>query len=234
MKKLLILILAALVLSGCGYNYLEITTEQQRQIVEYSAGLLLKYDHYYDNGLVDIALPTPEPEVITVLPEAEPDEDTAPDPNAPQIVDNTIPSLPQSMTEIIGISGLDFRYAGIEVTPEYPAEMNPEEIAFIVDAAIGQNLLVVKFEAVNTSGSDIYLDMLAQDLRVRIGYNDKGISATLRTFLLNDLTHFQGDIPAGETVLLVSICEVPISTVGEVSSIQYIVISAAGNVTLEF
>lgn len=54
------LIIAAMGFTGCGNSIPEMTEEQNSQIVEYAAGLLLKYDENYDSRLVDMQQNTEE------------------------------------------------------------------------------------------------------------------------------------------------------------------------------
>jgi hypothetical protein len=140
------------------------------------------------------------------------------------------------MNEIIGISGLDFRYAGIEISKEYPNEVTPGEVYFVVNATGDNNLLIVKHEVVNMSGTDIYLDMASMNLRIRIGYNDEreNITSSMYSMLLNDMNLFQDVIPAGETVLLIAMCEVPVNSTGEIYSLQFIVRNEVGEFVLQY
>ncbi|MCL2253869.1 MAG: lipoprotein [Lachnospiraceae bacterium] len=233
MKKYLLIFLAALVLTGC--SDIDIPSEQHAQIVEYSAGLLLKYDRYYENNLINITLPEPEPEVTAEAVSEEVLEDTENETegggNIPEIIDNSS-NLPRDMTEIVDIPGLEFHYLGTIITNSYPDEVVPGEIYFVVDASPGFNLMVVRFNVVNTTAEDIFLDMNAMNLRIAIGYNGESLSGAMFTMLLNDLSFFQGDIPAGGVVELYSMCETTLSDAAEIRSIEYFVRTANGDVTI--
>ena len=231
MKKigsLLLTIILILTLAGCN-AIPDVTPEQHAQIVEYSAGLLLKYDRFYENNLVAIAIPTPKPEP-TPTPEPEEDED---EPSlvmggTPEIIDN---SLPRDLTEVIGISGLEFHYAGSLVTNQYPHAVVPGEIYFYVTASPGNNLLVIRFNVVNTTSSDIHLDMTEYNLRLRIGYDGANVSSTLFTMLENDFAMYRGVIAAGETMELASICEVSVNDIADIQSIEFYIRSNSGDFT---
>lgn len=231
----LIVIVIILTLTGCD-SFVEVTPEQHAQIVEYSAALLLKYDRFYESNLVPIALPTPKPEIIEVIipePEAaEEVEETASSAgsNRPEIIDNTVP---KDLTAVFDIDGLEFHYAGFLVADRYP-EAVPGEVYLFVDSSPGHNLLVLKFQVINRSSSDIYLDMNEYSLRTRIGYNGENISGSLFTMLLDDFSFFKDVIPAGETVELSSISETGIVDAAEIHSIEFLIRSEAGNFTFNY
>lgn len=227
-------ILAALPLTGCG-SFLEVTPEQHAQIVEYSAGLLLKYDRFYENKLVPIVLSVPEPEEITEelnVSEEEPDAVDETD-NRPEIVENN-GNLNLSLTEIVGISGLNVQYAKTIVSNRYPGELVAGEVYFGIDATPGNNLVVVLFDVMNTTDSDIYLDMDEYNFRIGIGYNEEPFSISLATLLLEDFSVFQGVIPAGETIELFSMREASVADISEIQKIEYFVRTDDGDFTFVY
>ncbi|MCL2719334.1 MAG: hypothetical protein FWE14_11205 [Lachnospiraceae bacterium] len=234
MNKLLILLILTLTLTGCN-NFLEVTPEQHAQIVEYSAGLLLKYDRFYESNLTAITLLAPKPEVIE-KPEVgpEPDEEGLENGGRPEIIDNTVPDMPRDLTELIGVNGLEFRYSGVLVTNRYPEEVVPGESYFGIDASPGLNLLVVKFDVINISSEDIFLNMNEYDLRVGIGYNGGSFSSVLYTMLLYDLAFFKDVIPAGGTVELSSLREADIADSGEIHSVELFIRSHKGDFSFNF
>ncbi|MCL2052658.1 MAG: hypothetical protein FWG91_13170 [Lachnospiraceae bacterium] len=230
MKKLLVLLIITLTLTGCR-SIPEVTPEQHAQIVEYSASLLLKYDRFYETNLTVIELPAKEPEII-VVPETSPETENDQGiliPETPEIIDNTIP---QDLTGLVGISGLEFQYSGTLVTDRYPEDSG--EIAFGIDASPGHNLLVVGFNVVNTSGADIFLDMYGLDLRIMIGYNGGNLSSSLFTMLFDDLAFFQGVIPAGEAVALSSLREANITDISEIQSIDFLIRADSGDFSFSY
>lgn len=233
MKKIIILTIAALLLSGCGNQYIETTANQHAQIVEYIAGLLLKYDRSYQTKLVafDYTEENDEPETEEISEEIREetvpeDEVTISDNHAPEIIDNT---LPRGLTELVGIDGLEFNYNGAMITNKYPIDFIPGEVHFIIEAAMDYNLLVMKFDVVNRSGSDIFLDMNELGWWVRIGYNGENMSGAMFTLLPNDLILFQGLIAAGETVELMSLREVLLTDISEIETLEYFVRTTDGD-----
>jgi len=99
-----------------------------------------------------------------------------------------------------------------------------------MDATEGMQLLVLKFTASNGSSADQALDMMGYGARFRISVNGGSQENALSTMLLNDLHTYNDVIPAGSSVELVSIIEVPQSTT--VESINFILCGDAGNSTI--
>ena len=224
-KLLLVLIILTFTLAGCN-TYLDVTPQQHAQIVEYTANLLLKYDRSYETNLVTISLPTPkleEPPPPPPEPEIDEEEDGGPQIVMGGILGTVDMSLPRDLTEIIAIDGLSFNYMGSIVTGQYPNEVVPGEVGFVLTATAGTNLLVLRFNVVNSTGSDIYLDMMEYDLRLRVGYNGENVTGTMFTLLENDLSFFQGLIPAGEAIELAVLREAELTNVSEIYSVEFFV-----------
>ena len=100
---------------------------------------------------------------------------------------------------------------------ELPAEPIPEEeetealpdTTEIMDATHGTQLLVLKFSALNTGNEDQSMNMLQYGARFRVSVNGEASKGALATMLLNDMQTYDDVIPAGSSVELVSIVEVP-------------------------
>ena len=233
LRIVLFSLILTIFLTGCN-TYLDVTPEQHAQIVEYAAGLLLKYDRFYESNLVTIALPTPKP-VATPTPKPMTDE---PDDGRPPVISGSPGSVDTNMhldlTDVIGKDGLVFNYAGTLVTRQYPNEVIPGEYYFAITATQGSNLLVLRFNVTNTTSRDIHLDMAEHELRLRIGYNGENISGVLFTLLEYDMSIFQGMIAAGETIELVILCEAAISDSSDIQSIEFYVRSPEGSYTYNY
>ena len=225
-------------LSACA-DVPQLTPGQQEMFVEYSAALLLKYARNYDYGLVAIELPEIEPPVEEEPPEvaADLDDDNPGDDgggaggSAQAAPDAWVP---QDLGEVIGIEGLEFRYAGFDVADEYPPLDSSDVFYFVFTASPGTKLLVIRFDVVNSGGTDIYLDMANRDMRIWMGYNGGDVAYALTTLLPDDLAYFQGPIAAGATVGLSSIREIPASDAGGVVSLEYVIRTEDGLFRLSY
>ena len=229
-------ILAAALLSGCGDEMPDLTQEETELITEYTVGLLLKYDKYYGSRLVDtteydVAVEEVPEETVEEMPE-EPEEKTEQEnpTDETEVIDvsqDAEPSLPLStIEEYYGIEGITFQYSGYDLTESYPSST----IA-MVDAADGSQLLVLRFTATNASSVDQTLNMLDHGARFSVSVNGGPGQNVLTTILLDDMQTYYDVLPAGNSVELVSIVEVPQGD--SVETIDFILSGNAENAAMK-
>lgn len=244
MKKLNLLgiicvVAMALPMAACGSSGPQLTEEQNDQIVEYAAGLLLKYDENYHDRLVEGE--EPEEEIIqtsqeTEMTEKEPEEDTSAENAAsgtteentgeePEVIEN------RSIEEFYGIEGVTISYTGYEVKDTYP-DNGEEDLFFAMNASDGCKLIILNFNVANISGQDKSLDMASLGTKFRISINNGTYKYALTTMLMNDMSSYIGTVPAGGTENLVLVCEVPEEDAGSVQTVTLMMKNAAENAQL--
>lgn len=235
--KLLCGVMTVALLTGCGSTMPELTQEETDLISEYAVGVLLKYDKYHSGRLVDTTdyetaedvAQTEEPE----QPEQEPEEAEVPVDDT-EVVDvsqdeETI-AVPATIEEYYGLQDFTFQYTGYELVQNYPPETGESDVFFAMDATEGMQLLVLKFTAANTSSSDQTLNMLERGARFRVSVNGESSVGALATMLLNDMQTYDDVVPAGSSVELVSIVEVPQSV--SVNTIEFVLRGGEQNAVL--
>ena len=204
MKKIKFLLCGlgiACIVTGCGRT-VELTEEENEIITEYAVGLLLKYDKYYNNHLVELTEETDtaetQPEEEEPLPEENNDTEETEVSDTPVV--DVAEEEPQasSIEEFYGIEGIGFQYSGYELQNEYPqvTEDSPE-LAFAMEATSGMKLLVLKFQVVSLNGVDTELNMMNYGTKVRVSVNGESPKSALSTMLLNDLQTYKGIIGPG-------------------------------------
>lgn len=210
------LIMAAVVpMAACGSSMPELTEEQNRLIVEYAAGLLLKYDENHHGRIVDIeeTEPVKEQEVPEEEPVAEEPEET----QETEVIENVQTRdevqvgeaiAEKSIEEFYGVEGVSIAYTGFEVKDTYP-DATDDNLFFAMNASAGSKLLVFNFTVTNVSGQDLNLDMAAYNTKFKISINGESPKYILTTMLMNDLASFTGTIPAGASENLVLVSEIP-------------------------
>lgn len=236
-------IMAAVLITGCGSVMPDLTEEETEIISEYAAGVLLKYDKVYGGRLMSPsefeaeenkkAESEPEesgeemPEEEGFLEESEPDGaevvDVSQDEEGAAAEASTI-------EEYYGIPDITFQYTGYELVQSYPYDAEGETAFFAMDATEGMQLLVLKFTASNGSSADRALDMMEYGARFRVSVNGGPQENVLSTMLLNDLHTYNDVVPAGASVELVSIVEVPQSFT--VESVNFILCGDAGSLAI--
>ncbi len=231
-------IAASLLMTGCGAMP-DLTQEETELISEYAVGVLLKYDKSHGSRLVDteaydVVSSEEEPEELPEepIPEEEPEEqpDTAQTTDVSQDEEGTEP-LVSSVEEYYGIPNVSIRYTGFELTDSYPSAAEGEDLFFSMDATPGAQLLVLKFSANNTGSEDLALKMLDYGAKFRVSVNGQASKGALKTMLLNDMQSYDNVIPAGSSVELVSIVEVPMDT--SIDSIDFMLRGNGENATLK-
>lgn len=222
MKKISVLLCGigiACVLTGCGDTVPELTQEENEIITEYAVGLLLKYDKYHNNRLVDLAAyeeandsavqdePVEEPE------EVQPEQDETPVNDAEVVELTEEEPTASSIEEFYGINGFAFQYSGYELMDAAPAVTENEGDAFFVmNAEDGNQFLVLKFQVMNLNDTEQELDMMAYRSSMEVSVNGDSYKNVERTISLNDLLGYKGVLGAGESTELVANIEVPIGT----------------------
>lgn len=207
-------IMVTALLTGCG-SMPDLTQEETELISEYAVGVLLKYDTSNSRRLVDTSAYDEAAETEEVVEETA-EEPEADEPETAQMDDTEIIDvsqdeeiMPTTIESYYGIQDVVFQYTGYELADSYPSAETEEDMFFTMDATEGTELLVLKFNATNTSGSDIALNMLEHGARFRVSVNGEASKGALATMLINDIQTYDEILPAGSSVELISIVEVP-------------------------
>lgn len=253
MKRINILLcsigVAACTLTGCGKTVPELTEEETELITEYAVDVLLKYDKNYNNRLLELkeyerekaaqeeaaaleaaaALKVAENEAAAAGKNQKKDEVS----ESTEVIDTaTGATAPvQTIEGFYGIDGFDFQYSGYEIVQEYPEIAEDDAIAFFaMEAAEGEQLLVVKFQVRNQSNEEKELNMLNYKTKVKVDVNQDVSHNALTTMLLNDLQTYKGTVPADGAIELVSVIEVPEET--SVSNLSVVLKNESGSTTI--
>lgn len=217
---------AAIFMTGCGSNIPDMTEEQNAQIVEYAAGLLLKYDENYHSRLVEEESEA-APEQETETPEREPEKEEE---AAQQEQQETTPVVDKSqdvgtvshksVEEFYGIDGVSITYAGYELKDMYPDSPDSDDLFFAMNATSGCKLLVLNFDVANISGGDLNLDMLSLNTKFKVSVNGETPKYALTTMLMDDLSSYVGTIAAGASERLVLVSEIPEDKAASIQTIS--------------
>lgn len=228
-------ITASLLMTGCGAMP-DLTQEETELISEYAVGVLLKYDKNHGSRLVETTAVDTTEEIQEELPEEViPEEEPEELPETTEVVDvsqdeeEQVPTA-SSVEEYYGIPNVTIQYTGYEMADSYPSMGEGESLFFSMDATPGTQLLVLKFLASNTGNTDQIMNMLDYGARFRVSINGESDKGALATMLLNDMQTYDDMIPAGSSVELVSIVEVPRDI--SINTIDFILRGNEENATL--
>lgn len=224
---------AALCLSACGNTLPEMTEEQNAQVVEYAAGLLLKYDENYDSRLVELKEEdTREQENESAPEEPEPLDENNNSSPAEETVTPEAEDIPinQSIDEFFGIEDITIQYTGLELRDVYSVG-EAGDIPLAMTATRGSKLVVLNFEVINHAETDKKLDMITAGAKFKISINGDAPKYALTTMLPNDLASYNESIPAGGMLNLVLVAEIPDNEAETVESVSLIMRNVSGETT---
>lgn len=217
-------------LTGCGARIPDMTQEEEHMIGEYAATLLLKYDANSRSRLV-----SREEVEAEELKQAELEEKKKAEEAAKQAQEEmeqadqvqTAETTQQSSANAIGRpeeffelpDGIVISYKEYEVCGSYP-QGDETSAYFALDAAEGKRLVVLKFNMENQSQSEQRIDILSQNAVIRVTANGSYSRNVLTTMLMDDMSTYVGDIPAGETVELVLVAELDNDVANNISTLM--------------
>ena len=217
-----ILLGAAVALPGCGDAILPLTADQQQQVGEYAAVMMLKYDAKHRSRLVDLsqypevqeteeplAPPAPEPE------EEQPKEE--PSSSVTDVVDvsgDPVSSV-SSIEEFLGLpAGISLVYSGYEISEVYQ-----DNEFFSMTATEGKTYVILRFLMNNSGSDDTYVDFLNQNTSFRISINGGTSRTTVLSPLQNNLATWFGNVGAGASEEVVLLFELEKESTESVNSI---------------
>ena len=227
MTVFLSLLIAGAFLTGCGQNEMvELSEEQQTQVAEYAAGLLLKYASNYHSRLVDS-----EEELIALADKRAHKEELQAKANAMKqqeaqeeqeaevsnnqstgVVDMSGDSSANvTMEDILDTISVTITYNGYELLDSYPEESG-DNYVFAMDATQGNKLLVMHFTMTNVTAEPTEVDIASTGCKFLCKVNGEGYHNVLTTMLLNDLAAYKGTVDAGTSQDVVLVLEVPEDT----------------------
>lgn len=225
-KTLFVLSALVLSMSGCGNVIPEMTDEERQQISEYAAVLLLKHDANSKSRLVDADV-IEEEERRQAAWEAAGKIETTPSPEAEGMrpVDDT-PVVENDKEDNMSSSsleeyfalpqGVSINYVGYHLAENYPED--GEEDYFTLEASEGKKLLIMDFSLQNATGGEAEVDLFAKEASYRITINEKHSYNMMTTMLMNDISTYVAQVPAGNNENLVLIAEIDQSVADNITS----------------
>lgn len=230
LKLIITAVLISAGLTGCGNRIPDMTEEQAKQIGEYAAVTLLKYDANHRSRLVDeetiIAYDKKQQEIKewmaqqSVKPETEgmkPVEDTPTvELNGQTSSQQATKSLAESLTvpEGIGVA-----YLGYKLCESYPDDGSAGEY-FTLDASAGKKILVLEFSVENPTASNVGVDFFSKDAVYSVKVGEGKQYSAMTTMLLDDMSTYTGTIKAGGSQHMVLLFEVEQSVAENITGVQ--------------
>ncbi|MBO7375155.1 MAG: hypothetical protein J6U09_05035 [Lachnospiraceae bacterium] len=211
-------------LTGCFNAIPEMTEEEEKMVVRYMADAVIQNDVSYQSRLLDeeekeaaLAEEARKAEELKKIEEEQKlkeekkkaEEDSASSSSTPtEVVEKVY--TPADMASIMELENVSFEYVGYETGNVYP--MDIEDLGFGYSAHENSSLLVISFNVSNTSSEDMELDLSKIKAKYRIKINGEKKFTPDFIPLNTIMTMFKDTIPAGGSVKLDLVYEIPDDT----------------------
>lgn len=241
MKKIVLFsasVMTVAMMSGCGFipQLPELTQNQEEVITEYAAGLLLKYDKAYDNGLLsEEELVKAEAKELEQIEKAKRQKELADEyvaksekareekekekaeknkdkknskDEAEQKQETVGPAIisGDSLGDFLELGNIGVSYNGFDSMKSYPENGSG---AFSIDASNGNKLIVTKFALKNNSGDKCDVDMFHQTNAFVLVCADGSSYQSSTTLLLDDFSIYKNSLEANASENTVLLFEIP-------------------------
>lgn len=223
-----VLLVAAMLFTGCGDPMVALTEEEEAIVVNYSAGTLAKHNSFQQEGMIAVY---PEEEVDSEEPEdmeepeeseEEQDKDDRKDQKAEQDTeeeseDKSSEEEPGqiTLTEALSVKNVEFSYHDYSTVDNYR-----QGEYFSMDAASGNVFLMLNINMTNTGNKAVECNLLNKGLIFNLSLNGGAAIQNEMTMLTNDLSTYMGTLDSGKTEAVILLFEVPQKTVENMSSMQ--------------
>ncbi|MBQ9984409.1 MAG: hypothetical protein IJP29_07450 [Lachnospiraceae bacterium] len=234
---LCVISLCVALLCGCS-QVVDLTDEETQLIAEYAADVLLKHDLNYKDRIEagnekaqemateEMQENTGDETQEQITEEADTEETTmeqstteSGDEQAPQATEGedegtgtaeaTDIGTESNIGVIAGLVGVDITYRDYTITDKYPATDEQGEFIFL-EASEGYQLLVVRFDVVNTTDGVVSVSLLDKELDYRVVCNGTKAAKPMLTILMDDLGTLETNVESGtaqEAVLVFQISD---------------------------
>ena len=238
----IVLAVAIAMLGGCGAESVDLSEEDAKKVANYSSDVVSQHSDRSESRLVDLAtvrrkyqeqldLEIRKQNFKGLDQAAEAAAESGSDESGEdgESSGDTYVEPDMSLAEAIGIPEFDVYYTGYEVSQSYPtaSSISADDVYMGMTAAPGDTLLILHFNISNTEGLDreCYILGLRPTFRVKINGENHTIQQTI---LSEDLSKYDGTIPAYSSNDAVLICEASESALSSIDALSLIVRSAEG------
>lgn len=229
----ILIVLFSFALSGCvDVGNINLTKEEEEQIADYAADILIKYDSNSKGRLVDTTQKRLLDQAVEEFAAKQKEENSDKESKSEDGEDsskNEENSDPyaiageQDIAKALGqASGMGIYYTGYENTKAYPSDGSSDGF-FNMSATEGNELLVFHFDVINLEENPVHCDILSQQPMFRMILNGNERENALTTLLLNDLGTLDTDIESGSKIDSVVVLEVPEGYGNQVNNVKFLI-----------
>lgn len=217
-KRGAVIVAAGMLLTGCGEELTKLTASEEALIVNYSAGVVGKYNRYQQDGMTAVvSQETEEKEQqkeIDKKGSSNQEEETDLNENISK-GDTPKEGKRMKLTDILAIPGVEIKYEGYDVSKSYK-----ENNSQVINASDGRTYFIMKAKVTNTGSEDIDCDILGKNPVFTLSLNGAAFVKNQVTELSNDLSTYKKDIAAGASKDAVLIFEVSEKEAANITSAE--------------
>ena len=213
-------IMASLLLSGCGTQLYELTKEEEYLIVHSAAYFVAKHNIRQKDGVSAVV----DPDSIILEDETEAVENV--DESNTEMGEETVDTQGGTEEETTSVDDTTVTLANaighgndltITYNGSYVANNYVEGDAYSVDAESGKTFYIMQFTIANPTEAEVQLDNVTLNPLFKIVGSEVNVKAEV-TFLMTDFSTYLGTIPAGGSVDTVLLFEVSASVAEQIST----------------
>ena len=224
-----IVLVFSFVISGC-VSAVELSEKESSIIADYSSYVMIQHSRYRDNYLYSKTELQDLKEEISEKPEKETEEKPEYIPEEKSDVPSDTKEATENLantdkplnvhkeyvkhSDALGISGVDISYDGYEVKEAYVLDY------FALNAAKGNNLIIMKFVIKNNTNENLDIDISKISPEYIVTVNNSSSIKAMSTILLNDLSSYKTSLAGRESKNVVLIFEAAASILSSVDSID--------------
>ncbi len=234
----IILIVSAFILTGCGNQIPEMTEDEYALVTEYAAGVLLQYHGDYQGRLVDTSVEI-EKEAVAQKEETteilqteeksdmESEDDLTADDSTQkeeaEISGAEVEKPTMSIAQVLEMSDCEMTYQSFAICDSYPeTELSAEELAFVMKAGPGNKLLVLNLQVKNVTGQEVQFNTLEMlDLKCKMHINENKVQNAYVSMLENDFMAMNRTLAPGESLQAVVITEMSEEEAAQVTTVDF-------------
>lgn len=140
---------------------------------------------------------------------------------------NSGDAVESSLSEALGIEGLNASYINYKVLDSYSTDY------VLIQPTTGNNLLVLNFALSNKTDKKLTCDIDGSCSEFEVMINDSGVYQNMLTILLSDLSTLKTEIEPGATRNVVLVFNIPKDGLSSITSMDLLVSHGADNKTLK-
>lgn len=229
---LLMMVMMCSVFTACSDSIPELSDDEMKQVEEYAASLLLKYDKNYKQSILDEEAVQAELEElerkaqlqaqIKAQKEAEQavKENEEAEQGSGEGSGDAISSEPvyANIAQFLGYDNVAIDISNIVVSANYPSDIAENDWQGVARAANGNKLVAFEFDVNVIDGDSAELDIPNKGIKASVKIDGRYTKAPLTTLLANDFMFYRGTVNYGETAKIVLIIEMPEMEADEMTS----------------